>query len=470
MMRCAKSGKMELTINNILLYARQSGLTGFWRRAWKGSGYGKHQELAGHKAFDASLHEEMSVWREATLDKLLLLFAIINAVVTTIQFWAISYTPPLWEILLVISFSIIMFVVAFLQSIPHLVKGIFLLFLAYVGITKQLWMHGLVSTAPISLAIIPLIAFLLINPLTGWISGIASTLLFFAFTIVHEFGGPSDLVTPHADPFDTSVWLEIGLSLIGMMGVLLVIVDQYYRLTLGSIRKEKAQAHKTAAAQIATTFAMAKLAEFRDTDTGGHLERVREYSRLLSETMQAETKYRHLIDAAFIENIYHASALHDIGKVAISDAILRKPGKLSEEEFTIMKSHATVGAEKLQIVYASYPDNNFLKMGIRIALAHHEWWNGEGYPHGLRGEAIPLEGRIMALADAYDALTTERPYKKPFSHAKSRDIIVAQRGKQFDPDVVDAFISCQDRFYAIRQNHSANGVQDSPQPVPKTET
>ena len=382
--------------------------------------YRKHEKLDDHKSFDASLHNEMSVWRKATLNKLLLLFAVINAAVTTIQFGVILYVPSLGETVFVIFFCVVLFLLACLRSIPHFAKGTFLLFLVYAGITKQLWMHGLILTAPISLTLIPLIAFLLINPLTGWISGIASAVLFLVFTIVHQ---------------------------------------QYYRLTLHTIQKEKAQAHKITAAQTATIFAMAKLAEFRDTNTGGHLERVREYSRLLADAMQPDTKYRHVIDAAFIENIYHASALHDIGKVAIADAILRKPGKLSEDEFAIMKSHTTVGAEKLQIVYANYPDNHFLHMGIRIALTHHEWWNGEGYPYGLEGEAIPLEGRIMALADAYDALTSERPYKKPFSHAKSREIIVAHQGRQFEADVVSAFIACQHQFAVISQSHLSDGMQ-----------
>jgi len=232
---------------------------------------------------------------------------------------------------------------------------------------------------------------------------------------------------------------------------------------LNAIHEERAQIQKTMLAQTATIFSMANLAEFRDADTGGHLERVMRYARVLAEAMQAEEKYRDLIDEAFIEDIHHASALHDIGKIAIPDAILRKAGKLSDDEFAIMKSHVTVGAEKLQAVNASYPDNHFLQMGIRIVLGHHEWWNGEGYPYGIKGEAIPLEARIVALVDVYDALRSKRPYKDPFSHAKSREIILAQNGKQFDPVVVRAFIASQDRFDEISQQHPSDEMQKTMQ-------
>ena len=412
---------------------------------------GEQARHSSHEQFDDSLLEEMSRWRKATFNKLLLLFAAINAVVTIIQLLVVSYVPGFWEMVLVLGFCILLFLLAFLKSIPHAVKGAILIPLVYIGIIKQLSLHGLVSTAPISLVIIPFLLFLLFNPLTGWISSLASALVFLVFTAMYQAEGGNSLMKIGTDPADPSVWVEIGLSLFGMLGVLLVVLNQYHHLIIKTVRNEKIQSYKTTAAQTATIFAMAKLAEFRDTDTGEHLERVREYSKVIAEALQKETKYRHMIDSCFIENIYQASALHDIGKVAISDNILRKPGKLSDEEFDIMKSHATVGAEKLQIVYKNYPDNHFLHMGIRIAMTHHECWDGGGYPQGLREEEIPLEGRIIALADTYDALTSERPYKESFSHARSREIILAQAGKQFDPDVVRAFIESEDRFLAINK-------------------
>ena len=146
-----------------------------------------------------------------------------------------------------------------------------------------------------------------------------------------------------------------------------------------------------------------------------------------------------------------ASALHDIGKVAISDAILLKPGKLTAEEFEIMKTHTVVGAKTLQTMLEHYPENTFIIMAIEISLSHHEKWDGSGYPENLKGKSIPLSARIMALADVYDALTSERCYKTAFSHEKSRDIILEGRGKHFDPAVIDAFLVLEDQFRDIRQ-------------------
>jgi PAS domain S-box-containing protein len=165
------------------------------------------------------------------------MFAVINAAVTAIQFLVIVDNPQLWETVMVISFSLLLFVLAFFHSIPHLVKGLLLLFVVYAGVTKQLWMYGLVSTAPISLAIIPLMAFLLVSPLTGWISGIISALLFITITIFNQSERLSALIAFNAVPFESSVWIEIGLSLIGMIVAFLVILDQYYRLILNSEEK-----------------------------------------------------------------------------------------------------------------------------------------------------------------------------------------------------------------------------------------
>ncbi len=197
--------------------------------------------------------------------------------------------------------------------------------------------------------------------------------------------------------------------------------------------------------QMATILALAKLAESRDDQTGGHLERVQQHCRLLATKLSEEPRFG-IIDHTFIDNIEYASALHDIGKVAISDLILLKPAELTEEEFEQMKMHTVLGAQTLEAVSSEYPNNDFIAMGIKIARWHHERWDGAGYPDGLAGEDIPLPARIMAVADVYDALTSQRSYKRSFSHAESREIIVAQSGSQFDPDVVKTFIAVQEQF------------------------
>ncbi|MEI6703904.1 MAG: response regulator [Deltaproteobacteria bacterium] len=199
-------------------------------------------------------------------------------------------------------------------------------------------------------------------------------------------------------------------------------------------------------AQQATIFALAKLAEQRDDDTGAHLERVRDYCCLLAQQLAEDSPYSVSISDVFIDCIQHASPLHDIGKVAIPDSILMKPGKFTPDEFEIMKSHTIIGAENMQAVFNKYADNPFIGMGIEIALYHHERWDGTGYPDGLIGRNIPLSARIMAVADCYDALRSNRCYRKGFDHEKVKEMILEESGTHFDPEVVKAFLALEGRF------------------------
>ena len=202
--------------------------------------------------------------------------------------------------------------------------------------------------------------------------------------------------------------------------------------------------------QVATIVALAKLAESRDDDTGKHIERVQIFCRMLAEKMAESAVFRDRIDAAFVENIFYAAPLHDVGKVGISDNILLKPGKLTPGEFEIMKTHSMIGWRTLQAVCERYPRNAFLSMGRVVARNHHERWDGNGYPDKLKDEEIPLEARIMAVADVYEALRARRCYKEPFDHPKSRGILADNAGTQFDPAVITAFLALETEFDRIR--------------------
>ena len=204
-----------------------------------------------------------------------------------------------------------------------------------------------------------------------------------------------------------------------------------------------------------TIFVLAKLAESRDPETGAHLERVRDYCRVIAEHLSNQDAYRDVVDGQYVETIYLTSPLHDIGKVGIPDRVLLKPGRLTDEEFEQMKMHVTIGADTLDSAAKEHPEAVFLKMARDIARTHHERFDGTGYPAGLVGEEIPLCGRIMALADVYDALTTKRVYKEAFTHEKARSIILAEENRHFDPDIVKAFVENEDRFIAIRQQFSS---------------
>ena len=211
------------------------------------------------------------------------------------------------------------------------------------------------------------------------------------------------------------------------------------------------QVQQITSAQLGAIFAMSKLAESRDPETGEHLERMREYCKVLSEHLGKLPQHQAMIDQEFIDNVYAASPLHDIGKVGIVDSVLLKPGKLTVEEWSVMKSHPIIGAETLREVDRQHPGNSLIRMGIDIAESHHEKWDGTGYPYGLKGTEIPLVARILALGDVYDALTSKRCYKEAFDHHKSRTILQENAGSHFDPDVVDAFLATEDEFQRIKE-------------------
>ncbi|MDG2219796.1 MAG: response regulator [Rubripirellula sp.] len=200
-------------------------------------------------------------------------------------------------------------------------------------------------------------------------------------------------------------------------------------------------------------FALAKLADRRDHETGGHLERIREYSRLLSLELATDPEFSEEIDEVFIQLIYDTSPLHDIGKVGIPDRILLKPGRLTEDEFAIMAEHAQIGGDTLKAVAEAYPKAAFLQMAHQITISHHERWDGSGYPNGLAGRQIPLPGRIVAMADVYDALTSQRVYKSAYPHHVASKIIQEGSGSHFEPRIVEAFLTLEDEFLAVKEHY-----------------
>ncbi|MDK2954294.1 MAG: hypothetical protein PWQ27_1677, partial [Kosmotoga sp.] len=208
-------------------------------------------------------------------------------------------------------------------------------------------------------------------------------------------------------------------------------------------------------AQKAIMSSLATLAERRDTETGRHLKRTREYAAILAKQLRKNKKYRKIITNEFIENLYDTTPLHDIGKVGIRDSILLKEGKLTEQEYEEMKKHTLIGKQILQDAIDKYQlKGSFITMARNICAYHHEKYNGEGYPEGLKGEEIPLEARIFALCDAYDAIRSKRPYKDALPHEEALRRIKADRGKHFDPDIVDAFLECEKEFERVSNIYS----------------
>lgn len=204
--------------------------------------------------------------------------------------------------------------------------------------------------------------------------------------------------------------------------------------------------------QLSTIVAISKLVEYRDIETGQHIERVQMFCKVLALSLKDFSSRGLSVDDEFADTIYWAAALHDIGKVGIPDNILLKPNCLTPSEREIMKSHTIIGARALEEVRQKYPRNKFLNMGIEIARWHHERWDGKGYPDGLSGEEIPLSARIMALADMYDALRSKRPYKPAFGHVETVETIKAEKGKALDPTIVEAFLKVEESFSQIWEN------------------
>jgi response regulator RpfG family c-di-GMP phosphodiesterase len=204
-------------------------------------------------------------------------------------------------------------------------------------------------------------------------------------------------------------------------------------------------------ARAAAILGLAKLAEYRDNETGAHIERMREYVKILARELSNHPKYQSYITNSYIDDLYESSILHDIGKVAVPDKILRKPGKLNMLEFEVIKTHTTLGGDALKEVEAEVKGQSFLTIAKEIAYFHHEKWDGSGYPKGLKGPEIPLSARITALADFFDAVTSRRIYKAAISLERTKQLIIDGRGRHFDPDVVDAFLMRVSEFSEVRE-------------------
>jgi putative two-component system response regulator len=231
------------------------------------------------------------------------------------------------------------------------------------------------------------------------------------------------------------------------------------------------QARGIVVARTMTARALATLAEQRDTDTGAHLDRMRDLAVVIAEEMSRDPRWADIIDGRFIEQLHHAAPLHDVGKVAVPDAILQKPGRLTADEFDIMRTHTTAGACVLEAIATLECDGgiadevSFMPMAVAIARSHHERWDGTGYPDGLAGTDIPLEARITAAADVLDALASVRVYKAAMPLEEARTIILEGRGSHFDPDVIEAFERAWPRLVATHRRFAADDGVDAAPPT-----
>lgn len=207
--------------------------------------------------------------------------------------------------------------------------------------------------------------------------------------------------------------------------------------------------------QDVTVYSLAKLAECRDPETGDHLERIRHYCLIIAQNLAESKLYGTAVNEQYVNILFRSSILHDIGKVGIRDEILLKPGRLTPEEFDIMKMHSAIGGDALNAACQLLPNQQFLEMARAIAYHHHEKWDGSGYPYGLSGRSIPLSSRIVAIADVFDALLSKRPYKEPMPMAKALEILQEGREKHFDPVLLDCFFKDLGRVQRVGEEHTS---------------
>ncbi|NLB64514.1 MAG: HD domain-containing protein [Fibrobacter sp.] len=235
--------------------------------------------------------------------------------------------------------------------------------------------------------------------------------------------------------------------------------------------------HRNSFVQEVTVLGYAKISEARDAATGEHLNRMGRYAGIIAQYLAKNPKYSSYVSPQYVQDILVAAPLHDVGKVGTSDAILSKKGPLTSEEFELMKMHTIIGGDLMAELERKIPYTTFYSLGREIAYHHHQRWDGTGYPNvlkvggetvffvqpgvgkPLRGEEIPLCARIVSLADVYDALRSRRCYKEPFSHETAKDIILQDRGKHFDPDVVDAFLAAESMILKVSKAFKDAGMR-----------
>lgn len=240
-----------------------------------------------------------------------------------------------------------------------------------------------------------------------------------------------------------------------MIVTIIMVYNRKFKEKSNEVLLQKVQRGKELVElQEVSIMAMAALAETRDNETGKHIQRTKLYVKVLCEALYNNGDYKNILNPQMIELIVSSAPLHDIGKVGIPDSILLKPGKLTDEEFEVIKKHTILGYEAIiRAEELMGRDESFLKNASEIVLYHHERWDGKGYMYNLKGEEIPLSARIMSVADVYDALTSERVYKKIQSHQEAFEIICEGSGTQFDPKVVEAFVIMARRFQKIAERY-----------------
>jgi hypothetical protein len=299
----------------------------------------------------------------------------------------------------------------------------------YAAAAFALLIDGLAGDGRIFLTLLPILAFILIGLRSGWIATAFSLLAYFIFGITGDVGMfrgfLENSILAAAAPFGTGFWFMTWATLAALLLPAMTLLDRFHRLQLRSFRAEQRASAKLTLAYDATLGGWARALEVRDQDTEGHSRRVSDLTLELARALG--------MSGDELEQVHRGAILHDIGKIGIPDNILHKPGPLSPDEWEIMRKHP-------EYAYRLLSPIQFLTPALEIPYCHHERWNGSGYPRKLSGEQIPLSARVFAVADVWDALLSDRSYRKAWSEEKARDYIASNAGIQFDPKAVEVFM------------------------------
>ncbi len=330
-----------------------------------------------------------------------------------------------------------------------------LIYLIFFLATFLLIKLGILSAGVLWLFFVPILSTLLISYRQGITMIVLNSLILVFIGSLENTG----YLKPSMPEGNATLWIIITANFI-LLNILTVIsIGRLLDSLQSSLIETQKKQDEIALTQEATINTVASLAEYRDNETGNHIRRTQNYVRVLALHLSEKNKYKHELTEEFIELLYKSAPLHDIGKVGVRDNILLKPGKLTVEEFEEIKKHTLYGRDALLKSAITLGDNNFLQLASTIAYSHHEKWNGTGYPLALKATEIPLAGRIMAVADVYDALISRRHYKEPMPHKLAVQYIIDNSGSHFDPDVVEAMIATQELFLEIAEKLADSEVE-----------
>lgn len=375
--------------------------------------------------FDFLLKE----WRSKTLTVILIVVSIVilPAIGVTMArlaqigewFW-VAFLTGMYLVLLVLTVS---------RQIDYRIRGTAVLLTGYMAATFALLIDGLAGDGRIFLTLMPILAFVLIGLRAGWIATATSLLVYFVFGISGDVGMfrgfLESSVLSIETPFGPGFWFMTWATLAALLVPAMTLMDRFHRLQLRTFRAEQRANAKLAMAYDATLSSWASALEVRDLDTEGHSRRVSELTMELGRSFG--------MSPSELAQVHRGALLHDIGKIGIPDQVLHKPGPLTEEESEIMRKHP-------EYAYRLLSPIQYLGPALEIPYCHHERWDGTGYPRKLSGEQIPLAARVFAVADVWDALRSDRSYRKAWSEENAREYIKSNAGSQFDPKAVDAFL------------------------------